>query len=281
MLRFLPLIIFAVPCASVPAEYAVYRVFTTAPVRFVVPADSPGPAYFKGREGRWQETPTSAGPRPGTAQVRLDTAQVSNGKTWLVVNKPEWIHLVHEGTRRLVDLAGDRPVYAWIETSRGGQWTGPLAGQKRVTPTHIRAEVWMAICRGATAVGYFTHVWKPAYNQFGVPAANRKALRQINDQITRLAPEILAGAPKQPVTVRASGDVKVDVMARAARGGLTVFTVNYDERLKRTEAVVNVPGLRAGTELVVVDENRTIRSHAGGFADTFAPLAVHIYRIRN
>jgi len=196
-------------------------------------------------------------------------------------NKPEWIHLVHEGTRRLVDLAGDRPVYAWIETSRGGQWTGPLAGQKRVTPTHIRAEVWMAICRGATAVGYFTHVWKPAYNQFGVPAANRKALRQINDQITRLAPEILAGAPKQPVTVRASGDVKVDVMARAARGGLTVFTVNYDERLKRTEAVVNVPGLRAGTELVVVDENRTIRSHAGGFADTFAPLAVHIYRIRN
>jgi len=104
MLRFLPLIIFAVPCASVPAEYAVYRVFTTAPVRFVVPADSPGPAYFKGREGRWQETPTSAGPRPGTAQVRLDTAQVSNGKTWLVVNKPEWIELNDTSPPKVVSL---------------------------------------------------------------------------------------------------------------------------------------------------------------------------------
>jgi len=196
-------------------------------------------------------------------------------------NKPEWIHLVHEGTKRLVELAGDKPVYAWIETSRGGQWTGPLERQKEVTPVHIRAEVWMAICRGATAIGYFTHVWKPAYNQFGVPPKNRKALREINDQITRLAPEILAVAPKQPVTLQASDGVKVDMMARAGPGGLTIFAVNYDERLKQTKAVVKIGGLPAGTEVVVVDENRTIQSQAGEFTDTFAPLAVHIYRIRS
>ena len=196
-------------------------------------------------------------------------------------NKPQWIHLVHEGTRRLVELAGDKPVYAWIETSRGGQWTGPLEGQKEVTPAHIRAEVWMAICRGATAIGYFTHVWKPAYDQFGVPPKNRKALREINDQITRLAPEILAAAPKRPVTLQPSGGVKVDVMARAATGALTIFAVNYDERLKQTKVVVKVKGLPGRTEVVVVDENRTIRSQAGAFTDTFAPLAVHIYRIRN
>ncbi|MBL7221304.1 MAG: hypothetical protein ISS69_14410 [Phycisphaerae bacterium] len=196
-------------------------------------------------------------------------------------NKPQWIHLVHEGTKRLVELAGDKPVYAWIETSRGGQWTGPLAGQKEVTPTHIRAEVWMAICRGATAIGYFTHVWKPAYNQFGVPPKNRKALREINDQITRLAPDILAAAPKPPVTLQASDGVKVDVMARAGPGGMTIFAVNYDERLKQTKAVVKIDRLPAGTEVAVVDENRTVRSQAGSFTDTFAPLAVHIYRIRS
>ena len=37
----------------------------------------------------------------------------------------------------------------------------------------------MAICQGATAIGYFTHVWKPSYHQFGVPEENRKALRRI------------------------------------------------------------------------------------------------------
>jgi len=195
-------------------------------------------------------------------------------------NKPQWIHLVHDGTKRLAELAGDRPVYAWIETSRGGQWTGPLKGQKEVTPTHIRAEVWMAICRGATAIGYFTHIWKPSYNQFGVPAKNRKALAEINAQITRLAPEILAAVPKTPVTLRASGGVKVDVMARATPGGITVFAVNYDERLKQAGAVIKVDGLPAGTKVSVVDENRAITSQAGSFKDNFDPLAVHIYRVK-
>jgi len=195
-------------------------------------------------------------------------------------NKPQWIHLVHDGTKRLAELAGHKPVYAWIETSRGGQWTGPLKNQKEVTPAHIRAEVWMAICRGATAIGYFTHVWKPSYNQFGVPAENRKALAEINAQITRLTPEVLAGPPKRAVTLTASGDVKVDVMARKTPNGVTIFAVNYDERSRQTEARVKVDGLAPGTKVTVVDENRTIKSQAGSFTDSFAPLAVHIYRIR-
>ena len=90
-------------------------------------------------------------------------------------NKPEWIYLVHDATRQLAGMAGNRPVYVWIETSKGGQWTGPLEGQKDVTPRHIRAEVWMSICGGATGIGYFTHVWKPSYSTFGVPAENREA----------------------------------------------------------------------------------------------------------
>jgi len=194
-------------------------------------------------------------------------------------NKPQWIHLVHDGTKRLVELAGDRPVYAWIETSRGGQWTGPLKNQKEVTPAHIRAEVWMAICRGATAIGYFTHIWKPSYKQFGVPAENRKALAEINAQITRLAPEILAAEPKHPATIQTDDGVKVDVMSRSAGNGMTIFAVNYDERFKRTKAVIKVDGLQAGTKVIVVDENRTITSQSGSFTDSFAPLAVHIYRI--
>jgi len=194
-------------------------------------------------------------------------------------NKPEWIHLVHEATQLLTEQAGPRPVYAWIETSKGGQWTGPLERQKDVTPQHIRAEVWMAICGGATGIGYFTHVWKPAYHQFGVPEENRKALRQINDQITRLAPAILGKPPKGAVSIEAEDGAKTAVLAREHDGQLYVFAVNCDPRMVEASARVKVEGLPSDTQITVIDEARTIRSQVGSFADTFEPLAVHLYRI--
>ncbi len=194
-------------------------------------------------------------------------------------NRPDWIHLVQEATDLLVQQAGPRPVYAWIETSKGGQWTGPLERQKDVTPAHIRAEVWMSICRGATAIGYFTHVWQPAYRQFGVPEENRRALREINQQITRLAPAILDQASAQAVTVRSDDDTKVDVLARQHAGALYVFAVNYDSALKKTRTTISVDRLAAGREVTVIDENRTLSSTGGAFTDTFEPLAVHLYRI--
>jgi hypothetical protein len=194
-------------------------------------------------------------------------------------NKPEWIYLVHEATDMLVKMADPRPVYAWIETSKGSQWTGPLEGQKDVTPAHIRAEVWMAICRGATAIGYFTHIWKPSYQQFGVPPENREALQQINAQITHLAPAILGDEPRRAVAIQSEDGVKLDAMARRKGNDLYVFAVNYDERMKATRATIKVEGLPAGTDVVVVDENRSIKSKAGSFTDTFEPLAVHIHRV--
>lgn len=194
-------------------------------------------------------------------------------------NKPEWIHLVHDATALLVEKASPRPVYAWIETSKGSQWTGPLERQKDVTPAHIQAEVWMAITQGATAIGYFTHVWKPSYHQFGVPEENQKALRRINDQITRLAPVILGQQAKPRVTIKTTEGVKLAAMAREHQRDLYVFAVNYDERHVDAKATITVESLPADTEIIVIDEQRSIRSGAGSFADTFAPLAVHFYRV--
>lgn len=194
-------------------------------------------------------------------------------------NKPEWLPLVYDATRLLADMAGTKPVYAWIETSKGGQWTGPLERQKDVTPAHIRAETWMAICGGATGIGYFTHIWKPSYQQFGVPNENRKALRDINDQITRLAPAILGRAPRRAATIQADGEAKLAIMAREHDGSLYLFAVNFNERLVEAKATIAVELLPAGSEVVVIDEGRTLRSAAGLFTDTFSPLAVHLYRI--
>ncbi len=193
-------------------------------------------------------------------------------------NKPEWLDLNYEATRQLAAIAGGRPVYAWIETSKGGQWTGPLERQKDVTPRHIRAEVWMAICGGATGIGYFTHVWKPSYQQFGVPEENREAIRKVNQQITRLAPAILAPPSKAKVAITAEG-AKLGAMAKQYEGRLYVFAVNYDGGMKRAAAVVHVENLPEGAEVTVIDEDRVIRSQAGFFRDVFEPLAVHLYQI--
>ena len=195
-------------------------------------------------------------------------------------NKPEWIHLVHDATQQLVALAEPRPVYAWIETSKGGQYTGALEKQAAVTPTHIRAEVWMAICRGATAVGYFTHVWKPSYSQFGVPEENREALARINGQITRLTPAILGNPPTSLPTFTADGTDKVDLLAKEHDGSLYLFAVNYDQRLVAAKVSFAVGDLAAGWPIEVVDEDRTLTYGKGSFSDTFEPLAVHIYRLR-
>jgi hypothetical protein len=189
------------------------------------------------------------------------------------------LHLVHDATGLLVEQAGQRPVYAWIETSKGGQYTGPLERQHEVTPAHIKAEVWMAICRGATAIGYFTHIWKPSYRQFGVPEENRRALREINGQITRVAPAILAAPTGRSVSIRAADEVKLDCLVRQYEGQLYVFAVNYDERAVPTDATIAIEGLPADTEIEVIDEDRQIRAAAGHFQDAFAPLAVHIYGV--
>jgi hypothetical protein len=66
---------------------------------------------------------------------------------------------------------------------------------------------------------------------------------------------------------------------RRHQGQTYLFTVNYDERQHQmASATIQVDGLAAGTPVEVVDENRTLQSAAGSLADSFEPLAVHIYR---
>jgi hypothetical protein len=137
----------------------------------------------------------------------------------------------------------------------------------------------MAICRGATAIGYFTHIWKPEYKQFGVPPENIKAMKEINDQITCLAPVILSDTAGVKTSIQLEGQLKGDIMARKHDGRIYLFTVNYDPRQKAGRAVIKVEGLKAGTGIEVVDEDRMLKAKSGAFVDEFGPLGVHVYRI--
>jgi hypothetical protein len=51
------------------------------------------------------------------------------------------------------------------------------------------------------------------------------------------------------------------------------------EAAKESKAQIRLAGVKAGTQIEVVGENRKLSAEEGGFADEFAPLQEHVYRI--
>jgi hypothetical protein len=91
-------------------------------------------------------------------------------------------------------------------------------------------------------------------------------------------------APIQTVEIRdralhVNGKPFFPIMARHSGDSLYLFAVNYDERARETAATIQIEGLSASATIDVVDESRTMQAREGAFGETFAPLAVHIYRL--
>ncbi|MDQ3814748.1 MAG: hypothetical protein M3347_12455 [Armatimonadota bacterium] len=193
-------------------------------------------------------------------------------------NRPEKLHWVSQGVRELRAYEGGRkPTYVWIEVQPGGEF-----GEKAqpVTGVEIRHEVYQAIINGATGIGYFTHQFKPKFSEFGVPGENQKALLEINQQLQRLAPVILGADAKAQPKIVLEGGLPAQLLTKQAAGSLTIFAQNMDMERRGGQATISVDGLPAGAIIEVVDENRTLTAEAGRFIDSFAPLAVHIYRLK-
>lgn len=194
-------------------------------------------------------------------------------------NKDDQLIWVADGVRDLREVAGpQKPVIAFIETSKGSKWIG-YERQKDVKPEHTRAEVWMAVVRGATGIAYFTHAWRPEFTEFRPDEEMQKELKRTNDQLARLAPAILAGPPKAKVSIALAGGLPGEVLAREHEGRLYLFANNLDMARKGGRATFTVEGLKKGTKVEVIDENRSIVAEDGTFGDEFGPLAVHLYRI--
>jgi hypothetical protein len=194
-------------------------------------------------------------------------------------NRPEWLYRVADGVTELRALAGEgKPIYAWIETNKGSLAIS-AANQLPVTPQDTRAEVWMALIRGATAIGYFTHSWVPTYTQFAPGAEMVAALRQLNERITRLAPALLADPASDVVDMKMEPTLACHYKQTKLNGELWIFAQNIDMSRQAGQATFHVPGLPAGTVIEVVDESRTIIAEKGEFTDYFSGLAEHVYRI--
>jgi hypothetical protein len=205
---------------------------------------------------------------------------------------PGHLDWVGSGVKQLCDLAGNKPVYAWIESSKGSKWM-PLAKQPDVLPIHTRNEVWQAIINGATVIGYFTHTWQPDTLAFAPTPDMQKELARLNGQITRLAPAILADPAKEKIEMVLENEMKCQFKATVLEGSIYIFAQNMDlgpgaEKLKQYDPITprsgkasfNVEGLKAKTKIEVIDENRTIKAEKGKFTDDFSPLIEHIYKFK-
>jgi hypothetical protein len=195
------------------------------------------------------------------------------------MNRDDQLIWVADGVRDLRALAGPKkPVIAFIETSKGSKWI-TYERQKDVKPEHTRAEVWMAIIRGATGIAYFTHAWRPEFTEFRPDEEMQKELKRTNEQIARLSPALLADPAKAKVAIAFEGGLAGEVMARDHEGSLYLFANNLDMGRKAGRATLSVEGLKKGSKVEVIDEGRTIVADDGKFIDEFGPLAVHLYRI--
>jgi hypothetical protein len=170
--------------------------------------------------------------------------------------RPDALPAVYDAQRELVALAGGKPTYQWIET---GHMDCPDTPELAVTPDVLRAESWLAIAGGARGLGFFPIGWTGEIGE---------AIRNVALDVQALGPALLAAdAP-------ASADGPVKVGARRLGGALYVIAVN--PTYAATSATIHVPGL-GNRALQVLDEGRTVAPKDGSFADSFAPLAVHLY----
>jgi hypothetical protein len=156
---------------------------------------------------------------------------------------------------------------------------GSFENAAPVTGVEIRNEVWQAIIKGATAIGYFTHRFKPTFSEFGPSEENQKAMKEINEQITRLTPVLCAPDAKLQPKIEIEGALPAECLAKAAKGGLVIFAKNIDAAGKSGKGTISLDSLKPGTKIEVVDEDRTLTAEQGKFTDDFSRLAVHIYRV--
>ena len=168
----------------------------------------------------------------------------------------------------------EKPVWTWIETTN-------INGDPnyKLTPSIVKAEIWMALIHGSRGIGYFCHQLVP-FIEAGVLAnsAMRDGLSGVNAQISSLAPVLNTQSVANGLVVSSSNSaVSIDAMLKRLDGCTYIFAVSM--RPGTTTAIFSPTGTDDGSIVEVVGENRYLRLSFGTFQDDFTDFQVHIYKI--
>ena len=187
----------------------------------------------------------------------------------------DYLWYVAKGVGRLKQwTAGKQRVWNCIECSQIDR-----AGAKP-TPAQVRSEVWMALTHGSTGLIYFTHQFKPTFDEHAMldDPAMLAAVTAINRQIHDLAPVLNGPAVPEGATVVASiPTVPIDLMVKRHDGATYLFAVGMRNGAARGAFTVRDLPHTATAE--VLGEGRRIVVKNGHFEDDFKPFDVHLYRV--
>jgi hypothetical protein len=126
---------------------------------------------------------------------------------------------------------------------------------------------WLLI-NGVTGIAYFS------WDTFKAQPAKLAAAEQVFSEMRQLKGVIFS----QNTDSVATPPNGIGYSARYSGGSAYLFAVNPSSQ--SMAATFQMNGLITGQQIQVLFENRTITANAGGFADTFAGVARHVYVIK-
>ena len=168
---------------------------------------------------------------------------------------------VMDAQRELGSTSGGKPTFQWIEVAPMEHKCNEHK-QLDPTPETVRAETWLAVAGGASAVGYFPNQWS---GTIGTEIA------RTNREIKSMSQALLA-----PVGAATSDASAVRVSTRTLNGATYVIAINTSSTA--LQAKITVEGI-AGRSVVVVGGGQVVGADDTGFADNFGPLAARVYII--
>jgi hypothetical protein len=198
------------------------------------------------------------------------------------LNDENLLWYVAKGVARLVSWVdwnrstdGGKIVWHCVECTRISNL------EKRPTPHHVRAEVWMGIIHGSQGLIYFVHQFQPKFIEAALleDPEMLAAVAQINRQIHELAPILNSPTiPDGAEVASANPEAPVHIMVKRAGSDVYIFAVGM--RNAPTKAAFRVKGLSGKSVAEAIGEDRGIAVLNGCFEDEFKPYDVHIYRIK-
>lgn len=153
--------------------------------------------------------------------------------------------------------------------------------ERKPSPHHVRAEVWMSLIHGSQGIIYFVHQFEPNFVEAALLEDREvlEAVTEINRQIRELAPVLNSPSIIDGVSVKSSNpDVPVHAMVKRHQGATYLFAVGM--RNASTTAEFTLQGVPSRATAEVLGEGRRIPVRQSRFEDTFKPWTVHLYRIR-
>jgi hypothetical protein len=178
------------------------------------------------------------------------------------------LEFVPKGVERLKKWAGaDREVWNCVEAKLGD-------GEAKMTPTQLRAEVWMSLIHGSRGIIYFVHQFKPVFREASVfeDAALLREFTRLNKQIAELAPAL--NGESVHIEMKSEGG---PIAAMAKRKGEEIYVFAVGMSGKAATGTFTLPEFK-DLEIQAVGERREFEKTGGGMVDKFDGYEARIYR---